>query len=325
MVLHVADPNPLLATMTGTTGALVAIVGGLLVARFVGLDSEQQGAQRQLNDADARLRIARKRRDEAQLQLDRHDAQEFLDDPNVLDALLAGETTLDGLRRHSEPVTLTDDQLRPLVDQVRAELRAAYDTIQRVLPRDTTIPADEWAPHREWQDFVRSFSGVPNTEYSTIWHHALNAVIDERIEDRRRTGEMDQREEMAASMPAPSDLRSDFGVAERRRDERRAALERAEQRVEDLEDEVARLRQIRDAVVKPSKQLWVGLLVLAYPTIVGIVLPVLAMAGGPTDFTGGIGALVVLFITGLVGLLAYLTYFAARVSRRGRGGDLDTD
>jgi hypothetical protein len=36
------DPAPFLSTVILASAAFVAIVGGLLVARFVGLDSDQQ-------------------------------------------------------------------------------------------------------------------------------------------------------------------------------------------------------------------------------------------------------------------------------------------
>lgn len=80
--------------------------------------------------------------------------------------------------------------------------------------------------------------------------------------------------------------------------------------------EVTRFREIRAGVVKPSLQLWIGLLVLAYPTVVGIALPVFEMATGPKDITTYTKILVWLFISGLILLLAYMAYFALRLSRR---------
>ncbi|WET81640.1 hypothetical protein P3102_10720 [Amycolatopsis sp. QT-25] len=66
----------------------------------------------------------------------------------------------------------------------------------------------------------------------------------------------------------------------------------------------------------PDKQLWIGICVLLYPTIVGIVLPILAMRDGPTTFTGYIRTLAFLFISGLVVLIGYMAYLASRLSRR---------
>jgi hypothetical protein len=69
------DPTPFLSTIAGASSGLVAIVGGLLVARFVSLDSEQQGAQRVLDDAEARLAIAWQRARDAADRLLRWDVQ----------------------------------------------------------------------------------------------------------------------------------------------------------------------------------------------------------------------------------------------------------
>jgi hypothetical protein len=55
------DPTPFLSTIAGASSGPVAIVGGLLVARFVSLDSEQRGAQHVLDDTEARLATARQR------------------------------------------------------------------------------------------------------------------------------------------------------------------------------------------------------------------------------------------------------------------------
>jgi len=53
---------PLLFTFSSSNAALVAIGGGLLVVRFVILDSEQQGTQHVLDDAEARLTLARQQK-----------------------------------------------------------------------------------------------------------------------------------------------------------------------------------------------------------------------------------------------------------------------
>jgi hypothetical protein len=93
------DPAPFLSTIAGSSAGLVAIVGGLLVARFVTLDSEQQGAQRILDDAEARLAVARQRSQEDSEQLLRWDARQLLNDREVLTAINEGTEELAELRR----------------------------------------------------------------------------------------------------------------------------------------------------------------------------------------------------------------------------------
>jgi hypothetical protein len=58
------------------------------------------------------------------------------------------------------------------------------------------------------------------------------------------------------------------------------ASTRASQQLEDAEADVTRLREQCDKIVRPDKQLWIGIAVLLYPTIVGVILPILAMREG---------------------------------------------
>jgi hypothetical protein len=90
MATTMADPTPFLSTITGASAGLVAIIGGLLVNRFVGIDSEQQGAQAVLEQAEERLRIARARAEAAKQAWEALEVAEFLDDPDVLDAIRGG-------------------------------------------------------------------------------------------------------------------------------------------------------------------------------------------------------------------------------------------
>ena len=55
------DPTPFLSTIVTTSAALVAIIGGLLVAKFVGLDSEERSSRKVVADAAERLEVARTR------------------------------------------------------------------------------------------------------------------------------------------------------------------------------------------------------------------------------------------------------------------------
>jgi hypothetical protein len=128
------DPAPFLSTIAGSSAGLVAIVGGLLVARFVTLDSEQQGAQRVLDDAEARLTVARQRAQEDSDQLLRRDARDFLWDRPVLMAINEGVEDLAELRRRGDRTRLTDEELQPFVEEVRRELAHARQILEEAVP-----------------------------------------------------------------------------------------------------------------------------------------------------------------------------------------------
>lgn len=93
------DPAPFLSTVILASAALVAIVGGLLVTRFVGLDSDQQASRKLLADAADRLAIARRRAEAAQQDLLGWRAQDFLDEDDVAAAIADGHTDIRELRK----------------------------------------------------------------------------------------------------------------------------------------------------------------------------------------------------------------------------------
>ena len=80
------------------SAALVAIVGGLLVARFVGLDSDQLTSRKLIADAEDRLAVARRRADAAQRDLIRWEAWDFLGE-DVAKAIATGQTDVRELRK----------------------------------------------------------------------------------------------------------------------------------------------------------------------------------------------------------------------------------
>jgi hypothetical protein len=84
------DSNLFLSTIAAASSALVAIIGGLLIARFVGLDSDQR-ANRMARDAvDGRLTTARERATDAHNRLLWWQARDFLADGQVLRAIGKG-------------------------------------------------------------------------------------------------------------------------------------------------------------------------------------------------------------------------------------------
>ena len=88
------DPSPFLSTIVGTSATLVAIVGGLLVARFVGLDSDQRRIRKVLADARGRLGAAEDRSKAAARDVVEFDARAFFGDDDILGASTAARPQL---------------------------------------------------------------------------------------------------------------------------------------------------------------------------------------------------------------------------------------
>jgi hypothetical protein len=326
----VADPTPFLSTITGASAGLVAIIGGLLVNRFVGIDSEQQGAQALLDQAEERLRIAGARAKEARQAWEAFEVAEFLDEPDVLQRIRVGvreAAELDPELLETTPLTL--DQLRPHVQDAAEEFAEARELLDGMLKPAADLSPREWRT-RVWESVrVGVKEELPIPRRPSVWEAAFDAVIEARAQERERQdaaklpyggvtlGSLADRILIPPISSVTSTLISNREV--QRVEQQRARLttekERTEQHLEDAEVEAGRLRERRDAIVRPDAQLWIGIGVLLYPTIVGIVFPVLTMVGGPTAFTGWIRTLGVLFVTALVWLLGYMVYLATRLSR----------
>ncbi|WP_406639105.1 hypothetical protein [Amycolatopsis sp. WGS_07] len=339
------DPTPFLSTITGASAGLVAIVGGLLVNRFVGLDSEQQGADRLLAQAEERLATARERAQRARAARASFEAARLLGNRDVQAAIRKGIRDVAELERSVELSTpLTAEALQPLLTVACEEYARACRFLDGVIVPADQLDAEEWAS-RSWEGFRASNrTGLPATEWPSMWEAAFATVNDGRLaarreldaETRKQAESRDTFGIFSANLTPAAALRAvpvftpeSVGSALRRNRaaqavERERGLlateaERADQQVEDSEADVRRLRERRDSIVRPDKQLWIGLGVLLYPTVVGIVLPVLVLSGGPTAFTGWIRTLGVLFVTALAVLLGYLAYLATRLSLYGRG------
>jgi hypothetical protein len=339
------DPAPFLSTIAGSSSGLVAIVGGLLVARFVSLDSEQAGAQRVLDDAEARLLTARQRVQEAADRLLRRDARDLLYNRDVIQAILEGVTDLAELRRQGQDTRLTDEQLAPFVEEIRGELAHASQVLEEAIPDSVEVETDGW------DAFFRSTPTLPVSNWDLAWEIVFDRICERRATERAAAAEREAAEREAAQRALAERFPGIAGglsalekagrysalagwrppaiplgavplgntdwqsIRARRRDELVASLERAEQHVEDVEGEVRRFRQARDAIVRPQG-LVLGLAILGYFALVGILVPTLLMSLAPADLTPRLGILVFAgFFSGLVALLGYMGLLAVRLSR----------
>jgi hypothetical protein len=104
------DPAPFLSTIATTSAAMVAIVGGLLVARFVTITSEQEGAQQLLNDTQGRLTTARRREQDARARLHNWDINDFFE-AKVIRAIGDDVQDIRELRSIGSYTSLTDEEI----------------------------------------------------------------------------------------------------------------------------------------------------------------------------------------------------------------------
>jgi hypothetical protein len=300
------DPAPLMSTIAASSATMVAIVGGLLVARFVTIDSEQQGAQQLLDDARNRLATAQKREQEAKDNLYRWDVRYFFDD-KVIEAIGDGERDVSALSELGGYTSLTDEQLAEVVQTIATE----FDTAQRVL--EGLLPNIEGDTFPEWDELKRSKrEQLPDMEWEHVWEVTYDKLTTPPQPPWNPVSLAGLNISPTSFLPPTA---PEFGVlSAQRRDTMRANLERAEQRVEDIESEVAHLTRAREAIVRPKGLGW-GLVVLAYFTLSGVIFPIWLMSRAPRRLTAGLGEIALwVFLSGLLALLGYMTVLALRLS-----------
>jgi hypothetical protein len=309
----------------GTSATLAAIVGGLLVARFVTIDSDQLTSRKVLADARERLDAARDRRSTAWRAVLDWDADDFFRSSRVAEAIGTGQT---------EPLALmlvedwehSDDDLRPYAEQAAGEYRAARDILPSLV---TQLDLD-------WDDFRRDNLYLPPIRYPRTWEHVYDEIQVELIaaEEERRKGarraygfEFDP-----ASLGISSGTRamisaiarteaSDFrATAARRRDGLVTAHQVAQQQVQDYEAELRRLQAAHAEIVRPDARLWWGVGIVAVFAAAGVALPLWVMAQGPKDLAS-VRWLFWPFAAALAALLAYIIAYLAQLTRRKQSDD----
>lgn len=170
----VTDPAPFLSTIIVTSAGLVAIIGGLLVARFVSLDSDQKGTRKVLDEAADRLAAAHRRAAQARSNLNAWDADGFLRG-NVLDAIGEGITDLNLLRRLDD-CQLTDDELSPFVADVAEEFaRARAELAAR--------PINDFLDVSGWDRFRQATHGLLEIRWPRVWRTVFEEMRGDRAEE----------------------------------------------------------------------------------------------------------------------------------------------
>jgi hypothetical protein len=298
MPAPVIDPGAFLSTVTTASAALVAIVGGLLAARFVTLTSEQEGAQRVLDDAIARRDLAVTRTRKSEAALTRFELSEFFE-RRVVRAVAEGTVDAPGLRAVAGDSSLTDEQIEEHVVVLRAELSRANEVL---------TPLVSGQGLSDWDDFLASHPDLP-VEIEEAWEVRYWQLI---FPPTGRASGLPMSPSLG--MPCSESLSARTWT---RQGELRAEFERSQQRQEDLENEAERLRLAREAIVRP-KGLGLALLTLAFFSVVGIVVPVWIMSQRPQNLTPGMADTVLaLFLAGLVALLGHMAWLALRLARGG--------
>ena len=101
----------------------------------------------------------------------------------------------------------------------------------------------------------------------------------------------------------------------RRYDQILAEDERAQQRVEDYEDELERLEAAHGEIARPSGWLWLAVAILVVFAVVGIGLPIWIMSRGPENLAA-VQWVAWPFSVALAALLGYIVIYLRQLTRK---------
>jgi hypothetical protein len=327
------DPAPFLSTIALASAGLVAIVGGLLVARFVSLDSDQRRSREVMDEASERLDAARR---QAEATHSTHvDWQAgFFFRGRVLQAISEGILDPAVLIRLGGHWPFTELELRPYAEEVAEEFARACAVLSARGPA-----IDQFGGRDAWDDFRGATPDLPEVRWDPVWEYAFDAFKRERFEReaaerRERERERPQRTaydpsgllsqgfgDLAEMMsrpqyfPArlPARPQTDYEATwERQKDDLRTADEHASQQVAEREAEFARLQRDHAEIAQPDARLWWGVSILTVYAIVGVGIPMWELSRGPADL-GQVRWIFYPFAGGLAVLIIYIIVYLAKL------------
>lgn len=338
---RVPDPTAYLATMAGASATLVAIIGGLSVSKFVGLDAEQQMTKRQFDEADTKAKTVAYQLRLAEQRHEDHVLSKLAANGKALTAIYKGVTDYELLRYDCGLPKVGGELASRLMGRAQEALSQARAYFADVFPQTpTALAVEDWCEPPSWAEVVEGES-MTDLGWAAFWQHGYYAYVRDRKEQQLRE-RRDQRRGFALNPELLADqerilseraamlanampklpaalLNADLGSrmvgplvtpADRLWDD--VCSKRDENR--EAQTELLRVRKQWERSISPDgRQLVGGLFALLFPTVLGVVLPVVALSMGPDRFTTPLLLISYGFYVGLIVLFGYMFYLARRL------------
>lgn len=294
------DPRVFLSAIATTTGALVAIVGGLLVSRLVALSAEQRGLQRRINQLNANLESLAT--EYAALDDQRRArCKRWFEDAHLEDLVLAKGVMTDEQLMEWLPLGIRDEEASDMARALRDAISRAFTVIGRAFPQPALPPTSVTALRASTVD-------VPQADVD-VYEAVARAIEEER---RPRTPLHSLAGTSLISLGVPG------AAVDRTVDRQERTLESLRQLDHDrhsLEATLALLQSDSTRLGRP-RFLWVAAGALGYFALGGAAFPLSLLAFDPLDNRVGLRQIVFfVFLSGLLALLGYIA-LAIRDLRR---------
>lgn len=307
------DINWLLSSVAQASAAMIAIVGGLLVTRYVGLHAEQQAANRRLTELNARSTNARRQMDADRREVKEVEAADLVNDERVFAAIVNADLELPVERvfpiAGDDPVDHVEEAVQGQLDAVTAQISTAYRTLVPLVPN--AVQQDDWA------DFRRAHPELP-VQHANAWAWVYGQVSEAKKSKAAETADPLTHiafvAQQAYATHSPH-IRVDNQLV---RDMLTSRIAGAKKEAEEAELGAVLASKAYEATRQPEG-FGLALRVLRTLALCGVVPPVLLMAfGGNWAYPWLSVAVTLLFFVGLGTLLRFLFVYASFLQQGGR-------
>jgi len=289
------DPNSLLSTVVQSAAAFVAIVAGFIISRLLALSSERGGFQTRIRDIKLQINIKKENIEVLEKRLLTWDAEDFLEDSDVVDKIIEskGQISLADAMKLVTYLNRSEGELKPYWEDAIKVTKEAFHLIEEnltefleeienfeVLLKNLGIDISSYRLKIYQQIF-----GIYLREYEKMQNPfgaMMSSIANIRMPDFRTANEANSYET----------LKRDIETLKRDK----SALET---QLSDLNTQLHQLGQPQGVTL--------GIIFLAYFSLVGIVIPVLLMPFATDQFTlNHKWAIFLLFFSGLIFFFVYL-------------------
>ena len=284
----------LLGTCANAGATLVAIIGGLLISRYLGIDSEIRGSKERAAELERATSHADSRLADAEAEYARFRIESGLDDIDAYEELRDAWIDRRGpdigkLRRiDPELENYPDATLQKIIDDWIAEIPRAHRALSSVL----LSRSDDWSDVRIGNEF--------DVKVDAVWE----------LEFDRRMRELPYHPGLGQTPYFP---RLRVGRKEES-DRLRRIRDEAEQEKTLVAAQFALAKDASRNRAKP-KGLWSGIVMLGILTLTTVVIPILYLT--PSSEPGPLtpGMIVAIFFVGVAILVAYMIFEVRGIHR----------
>ncbi|MED4798869.1 hypothetical protein P9684_03245 [Bacillus atrophaeus] len=283
------DLNGLISTITTSTAALVAIIGGFLVSRVISLSSEQTGIKRRIREIDNDLLAKKELLQNIENYLLEEDAKDFLKDN--IKKLLQMES-LSEIINEDKYNYRSEEELKPYFNEMQNIMQELFTLFDKLEELDD-----------DFDDFYKKNNHhLKDIEKRDLYEFAYDGMMD------WVSSQSQSSDPFALALnyrPPISNLPS---VNLEYRDKKREH-DRLYDDIRVLELQIEEQRKILNDYGKP-RGVWGGFAVLVYACIVGIIYPSMLLPYPTDTYNDNLTKywLLILFFSQLVALFVYLGF-----------------